>query len=299
MDISWDDMRVFLMVAEAGSLSAAARRLKMTQPTVSRRIADLEAHVGESIFVRAADGVSLTSYGEHLVEPAKRMAEHAAELTRAAERAESEPQGIVRITAAPGVAFEVGAPFAAWLRGKLPRVRLEILSSVAYLDLSRREADLALRMAAPTQRDLVTLAKLDLEVAVFASESYARTLPKGYGPADVAWIGWAPPLDHMSPNPELAALIPGFTPTFTSDDFLVQLRAAEAGLGAIFLGRTRHRFSMQTSLVELDLDLGELRRSLHLVCAKSALSIPRVRAVGELLAEEIQKTEALPKKRRR
>ena len=119
MDISWDDMRVFLAVAEAGSLSAAARRLKMTQPTVSRRVADLEANVGEPIFVRAADGVSLTSYGERLVEPAKRMAEHAAELTRAAERAESEPQGIVRITAAPGIAFEVGAPFAAWLRGKL------------------------------------------------------------------------------------------------------------------------------------------------------------------------------------
>src|SRR5262249_47271948 len=159
----------------------------------------------------------------------------------------------------------------------------ELLASVQYLDLSRREADLALRMAAPTGRDLVSLAQVEHEVAVFAAEAYARTLPKRYGAADVAWIGWAPPLDHLSPNPELAALVPGWRPAFASDDFLVQLRAAEAGLGAIFQGRARHRFSM-SPLVELDLDVGDIRRTLHLVCAKSALAIPRVRAVAELLA---------------
>jgi DNA-binding transcriptional LysR family regulator len=299
MDIPWDDMRLFLAVAEAGSLSGAARRLRMTQPTVSRRVAELEATLGEPLFVRTADGASLTSFGERLVEPARRMAEGAAELTRAAEGAESEPQGVVRITAPPGIAVEVGAPFAAWLRTKLPRVRIEILSTIAYLDLSRREADLAIRMSPPTQRDLVTLTRLDVDVAPHASEAYVRTLPRGYGPADVAWIGWAPPFDQMSPNRELGALLPGWTPVFASDDFLVQLRAAEAGIGAIFLGRTRHRFSPPTSLVELELDLGEIKSALHLVAAKSALAIPRVRAVAELLAAEIQGVTKLPKDRAR
>ena len=106
-------------------------------------------------------------------------------------------------------------------------------------------------------------------------------------------IGWAPPLDHLSPNPELARLIPGFRPIFASDDFLVQLRAAEAGIGAIFLGRARHRFSA-SSLVELDVDFGNLKRSLHLVCAKRALDIPRVRAVADLLARELEKASEPP-----
>ena len=100
----------------------------------------------------------------------------------------------------------------------------------------------------------------------------------------------------MAPNPQLAALIPGFSPVFTSDDYLVQLRAAEVGIGAFFLGRARHRFSRST-LVELDLDLGELRSAIHLVSARSALAIPRVRAVADLLAKEIEAAEALPRRR--
>lgn len=291
MHIPWDDLHVFLAVAEAGSLSAAARRLRMTQPTVSRRVAELEATVGEPLFVRAVDGASLTSFGERLLEPAKRMAEWAAEVERAAEHAETAPSGVVRVAAPPGIAFELLAPFAVWLRERLPEVRLEVLAGVQYLDLSRRDADLAIRMAAPVQRDLVTLASVEVEVAAFAAESYARTLPRKYGFSDVAWIGWAAPFDHLSPNPELAARIPGWTPAFASDDYLVQLRAAEAGMGAMFLGRARHRFSMKTSLVELALDVGDLRRSIHLVCAKSALAIPRVRAVADLLAAELTKTE--------
>jgi DNA-binding transcriptional LysR family regulator len=298
MNIPWDDVQLFLAVAEAGSLSGAARRLSTTQPTVSRRIAELEERLGEPLFARAVDGVTPTSFAERLLDPARRMAESAAELSRAAEGAETEPQGIVRITAAPGIAFEVGAPFAAWLRTKLPKVRLQIVATVAYLDLARREADLALRLAAPAGRDLVTLAKLDLTVGAFASPAYARSLPKKYGPADVAWIGWAPPFEHMAPNPQLAQLIPGFQPVFTSDDYLVQLRAAEAGLGAMFLARVRHRFARNT-LVELDLDLGDIQSTLHLVAAKSALAIPRVRAVAELLAKEIEGAEKMPRQPRR
>jgi DNA-binding transcriptional LysR family regulator len=92
-------------------------------------------------------------------------------------------------------------------------------------------------------------------------------------------------------------MIPNFAPSFASDDFLVQLRAAEAGMGAMFLGRARHRFTTST-LVELDVDLGPLRRSLHLVCAKTALDIPRVRAVADLLAAEMKHTKEMPKRGR-
>jgi DNA-binding transcriptional LysR family regulator len=298
MHMQWDDAQLFLAVAEAGSLSAAARRLRITQPTVSRRVALLEAQLGEAVFVRTADGARLTSFGERLLEPARRMAEWAGELDRAAERAETTPRGSVRVTAPPGIAYDFLAPFAAWMSTKLPDVHLEVRSTLEYLDLSRRDADLALRFAEPVQRDVVTLAALDLEVGAFASETYARSLPKRCKLGDVRWIGWAAPNEHLSPNPELAKLIPGFRPAFASDDFLVQLRAAEVGIGAMFLGRAEHRFSGAGPTVELDLDLGEIRRTLYLAGARGALDIPRVRAVADLLVSELGRTVARKKRRR-
>jgi DNA-binding transcriptional LysR family regulator len=288
MNIPWDDLRLFLAIAETGSLSAAARQLGVTQPTASRRLADVEALLGDVLFARSVDGAKLTSFGERLVEPAKRMAEWAGEVDRAAERRDTSPRGVVRITAPPGLAYDFLAPFAAWMQKKLPEVRLEVASTTQYLDLARREADLALRVQRPSP-DLSCVASIAFGVGAFASRSYIQALPRGYGPADIAWIGWAPPFEHLSPNPELTRRIPGFRPSFASDDFVVQIRAAEEGAGAIFLGRVRHRFSRATTLEELDVDLGvKLTSSMHIVCAKSALDIPRVRAVADLLAGELK-----------
>ncbi len=299
MDIPWEDVRLFLAVAETKSLSAAARRLRVAQPTISRRIAELESLLGEPLFTRTVQGATPTPYGERLIEPARRMAEWSGELERAAERREARPFGTVRVTAPPGVAYDFVAPFALGLRETLPDVRLEVVATLAYLDLVRREADLALRTRRPTQRDLLTLAELETDVGAFAAPTYRDTLKKGYTAAEVDWIAWAPPLDHLSPNPELARMIPGFTPAFASDDFLVQLGAARAGLGAITLGRARHRqLSNTADLVELDLDLGPVRAGLYLVAARSALEIPRVRAVADALARELAHAKT-PKRRGR
>jgi molybdate transport repressor ModE-like protein len=289
MDISWEDARLFLAVVDSGSLSAAARQLRVAQPTVSRRVAELEALLGEPLFGRGVGGAALTPFGERLVEPARRMAECAAEFTRVAEHAEDTPRGVVRVTTPPGLAFDFVAPFAVALRETLPDVRLEVVSTLRYLDLVRREADLAVRFKQPSSRDLVTVAEWTTGVAAFASPAYAASLSPGYAVRDLDWIAWAPPLDHLSPNPELAATIPNFRPVFASDDFLVQLRAAEAGMGAMVLARAWHRFTRLDMLTELDVSLGPVQASAFLVTTRSALAIPRVRAVAELLAEEFKR----------
>lgn len=287
MHVAWDDIQLFLAVADTGSVTAAARKLRVTQPTASRRLLDLESSLGEPLFVRGTEGARVTPFGERMLEPARRMAEWAAETERVVERVQSGPQGVVRLTAAPGIAFDFVAPFAGYLRKKMPDIRLEVVSTVQYLDLVRREADLALRFQAPTQRDLVSVASSEFDVGVFATPEYVAGLPKKPQVADIDWIGWAPPLESVSPNPELAALIPGFKPSFASDDFLVQLRAAMCGLGAIFLGKMKHRFQADLPLVEIPLALPKRTASLHLVCARSALDIPRVRAVADAIAAEL------------
>jgi DNA-binding transcriptional LysR family regulator len=295
MYIPWEAIQLFLAVAEGGSLSEAAKILQVTQPTVSRRLADLETTLGEALFVRTVAGTTLTSFGERWMEPAQRMAEQAGELERVAAGAESEPRGNVRVSAPPGIAFELVAPFAQRVREVYPEVRLEVISSVSYVDLVRREADLAIRAQLPTQRDLVCLASLKESISACASPSYIASLPNCYQLSDVGFIGWPPSLAHLPPNPQLAALLPGFRPVFTADDFLIQLRAAEAGVGAIVLSQKTSRYAMPSNLVVLELDFGRIKTAMHLVCARSALGVPRIKAVADLLGKELHEETRRPR----
>src|SRR5262247_439701 len=105
MDIPWEDLKLFLAVVETGSFSGAAKRLRLGQPTISRRLAELEYGLGYKLFERTASGATPTAAAARLLEPARKMAEWAGEVQRAAAAGDRSPQGIVRIAATPGVAF--------------------------------------------------------------------------------------------------------------------------------------------------------------------------------------------------
>jgi DNA-binding transcriptional LysR family regulator len=219
------------------------------------------------------------------------MAEWAGEFHRAAEARDQSPRGLVRVTAAPFVAFDFVAPFAGFVAQKHPGLRLEVLSSIQYLDLARGEADLALRGLPPKNSDLTLVHTLEVENAIFVSRELKARLPKKPTLEDIPFVAWAPPFESVPPNPQLAQAVPDFKPVFTADNFLVMLAAAEAGVGAMVLGRARHRFSRERPLVPLDVDLGPWSKgALHLVCARSALDIPRVRRVADLLVRELRET---------
>jgi DNA-binding transcriptional LysR family regulator len=289
MDISWEDWRLFLAVADGGSMSEAARALRLGQPTVSRRVGELEARLDGPLFVRKADGVALTPLAEQLLPTARRMAEWAADAERIVAGGERRPEGRVRIAAPPGVAFDFLAPLAGVLRLRAPGLRLEILADVEYVSLARGDADVALRTRAPTEHDLVGLASVHVQAAVFVSKAYARRLPRKPRLADLDWIAWAPPHENTPPNPQLAAALgEAFRPVFTSNDYLVQLAAVEAGVGAMVLGRRFHKLSRIGVLVELPIDLGPAARStFHLVVAKRMVDVPRIRAFVDVLLSQL------------
>lgn len=291
---SWDDVRLFLAVVDARSFSGAARQLRVGQPTISRRIAELEVKLADALFVRGVGGAVLTAAGERLLPAARRMAESAGELWRLAAGGESRPEGVVRIAAPPGIAWEFLAGFASHVARVEPGLRLQVLSSIEYVDLARGDADLALRARKPSQRDLIWRCGMEVPAAAYASRAYVRRLSRRYSLADVGWISWAPPYTQLPPHPQLEAAIPGFRPVFTSDSYLVQRQAAESGVGAMILGKARHRFLPRSKLVELPLPLGpEAVGHLYLVCARSAQVVPRVRAVLALLEEEWARVEAV------
>lgn len=290
MDIAWEDVQLFLAVAEAGSLSRAAKALRIGQPTVSRRLAALEYRLGAQLFRRSVEGAALTSAGERLVAPARRMAEWAGEVGRVAESPTQAPRGLVRVTASPFMSHDFLAPFAGWLSQKEPGLRLEVLSAMEYLDLARGEADLALRGKPPAQADLALVHQKTFGAGVYVSRALAARLPKKPKLAEVPWLAWAPPWDTLAPNPQLRALMPDFTPSFTTDNFLVMLAAAEAGAGAIVLTLPQHRFARHRDLVPLPVELGPYSKATqYLVCARSALDIPRVRRVADLLVAELDR----------
>jgi DNA-binding transcriptional LysR family regulator len=190
------------------------------------------------------------------------------------------------------VAYDFLAPFSAWLAEQHPGLRLEVLATVQYMDLARGEADLALRGRSPGQPELKLVYTMEMAHAVHVAPALARRLPRRPRLQDLPWIAWAPPYQDLPPNPQLAELMPGYQPAFTSDHILVQLAAAEAGVGAMVLPRQRHRFSRPTALVPLDVDLGPFARgALHLVSARSALDIPRVRLVAELIEAELRRVK--------
>jgi DNA-binding transcriptional LysR family regulator len=212
---------------------------------------------------------------------------------RAAEKTSEGPAGLVRVTAPPFIAADLLAPFSVEVARRHPALRLEVLSSMNYLDLVRGEADLALRPRKADKDDLVTVHSQEFENAVFVSPALAAKVPKKPALRDLPWVAWSPPYEALPPNPQLSELMPGYQPAFTSDHFLVMLAAAQAGAGAMVLPRYSH--AGRPPMVALPVDLGPFARGvLHVVAARSAMDIPRVRAVAGLLVEALRRGALAP-----
>jgi DNA-binding transcriptional LysR family regulator len=297
VDLQWDDLRIFLAVSDAGSLSGAARRLKVSQPTLSRRIAELEYELGEPLFVRKNQGISLAKAGRRLLPAAQGMAQWATEARRSLDAKNSPVSGRVRLTAAPAFAFDFLAPIAETLKRKHPQITLEILTSTERLNLSFGEADIALRKHPSDDPDLITVDEVVVPIGAYASRDYARRLPAKYDFRDLDWIAWAGAHEMASPNPELAARIPDFRPAFTSDDYSVQFAACQAGLGAMILLKTPHRLKRPGELVELKLELpASLRAPQTIICHKRMVDLPKVRIVVDLLRQEFADLRKSPRR---
>lgn len=285
MHIPWDTIETFAAVIEHGSFNRAASALGVGQPTVSRRIAWLEEHLGDALFVRRRTGVEPTDAAERLRVTARQMAEAAGELGRIAERGTSEHSGVVRIAAPPGWAFDFLAEACAPIRLAHPGVRLHLLSSIHFLDISAGDAHVAIRTRPANQNALTQIARIDSAVGVFAAPGYRARFGATVEMAELDWITWAHPYTHLEPYGLLTRMIPDFAPAFASDSYLVQCRAAQVGIGALFASAAN---APQYGLVPMPVSLPQFDGSQYLVAATSALRIPRVRAVVRLLMAQLR-----------
>lgn len=176
LDFDWNHVRAFLATADEGSYSAAARALRIAQPTVGRQVAALEEELGIALFERAGRGVALTPTGLELLEHVRAMSDAALKVSRVAAGQAVTLDGPICVTASEIVATYLLPPVIARLRARHPGIEVEIIASNAPQDLRRREADLALRSFRPSEPELVARKIRDDEAYLYASPKYLKTL---------------------------------------------------------------------------------------------------------------------------
>lgn len=181
----WTLLRTFLAVGETGSLSAAARRLGLSQPTVGRHVSDLEAALGVNLFRRGRTGYDLTEKGAALYDRAAPMRDQAAAVARLAAGSSETVSGTVRVAASEIMAAYVLPGIAARLARAEPAIQIEIVASNRIENLLRRDADIAVRMIRPDQLDLVARHVADLPLRIGAATAYLDRRGRPQSPQDL------------------------------------------------------------------------------------------------------------------
>jgi DNA-binding transcriptional LysR family regulator len=231
---SWDLYRTFLGVVRHGSLSAAAHRLALTQPTVGRHIAALERSIGVALFTRSPRGLLATPAALDLVPHAEAMAAAEAAFKRAASGEASVPRGSVRVTASEIMGCEVLPPILARFCAAHPAIEVELSVSNRVQDLLRRDADIAVRTERPTQTAIIAKKIGVVRIGLFAHRSYikARGSPKGV--ADLAHhrlIGFDRDSTSFAAIGDTGMGVTRDTFGFRTDSDPAQLAALRAGIG--------------------------------------------------------------------
>lgn len=230
----WNRARAFLVTAEEGSLSAAARALGMSQPTLGRQVDALEEELSLVLFERAGRGLILTPSGLELLEHVRGMGAAASRLSRAASGQSQSIEGSISIAASEAYSAFLLPPILAKLRRIHPGITVEIVASNAMSDLLRREADIAIRNGVSSQPDLITKKIRDDEAYFYAARSYRARLgdPQSWADlADADFLAFADnePLLNALKAMGLDATEKNFR--ILCDNHLVQWQLVKQGLG--------------------------------------------------------------------
>ncbi len=288
--MNWDDLKIFLAVAEHGSLSGAARALQISQPTVGRRLRALEEKVAARLFDRLPDGFLLTAQGTALLP-------HAEEMARAAEGVERQRASLA--DAAPGeVRISVAEETALFLSERLDRLRatapnivVELAVSHVPRNLSRREADLLIRFCIPDYGGLIGRKLGVMGYAVYGSHSYLNgrndnDLFEGHN-----WASWDEEHQDMPGAQWLHDRLGGRSPEFRTNDAMAMAVAVRHGMGLgvlpCFVGDT------DPSLRRLTPPLSEVTPSLYVLVHPDLRRVPAVRIMMDSLIALFKEESAI------
>jgi len=291
--LRWDDLQVVLAIGRAGSLVGAAERLGVNTSTVARRLDALEQALGVHLFDRSPTGIAPTELAEALLPVAETMERTVTEALHLVEGRETEPEGTVRITAPPGLANWFIAPALIRLRARHPKLTIELDASIGYADLTRREADLALRIARPRSGDLLAVRLTEAPSVIVAAPALIERLGGRVDRLDALdWITWGADLTSFPDARWIAANVDAARIVLRTSSMDAQIQAAQSGLGAILVPRP---FARWIGLAEVPLARSLDKRlpatpsgALWLVGHRALRDVPRVRAVWDFIVREAE-----------
>ena len=284
--IDWNQLRAFLAAAEAGSLSAAARQLGLSQPTLSRQVAAIESRLGVTLFERVGKTMQLTVAGLDLLEHARAMGAAADALSLAASGQAQAVEGVVTVSASDVVAACLLPPMVRRLRHSAPGIALELVPSNAFSDLLRREADIAIRHAKPEQPELIARLVREAQALFYASVSWVQT----YGHPRTATDAAGLPFVGSDRNGRYLAYLRDHGLNLSEDSFscyadhsVTHWALVRQGLG---IGAMMDEIARETpGMVRVLDDVAPVRFPIWLVTHRELRTSRRIRVVFEALAE--------------
>lgn len=231
--MDWDNLRIFLALAQQKSVRGAAGALGVSHSTVSRRIESFEDSLGVRLFERLPDGFVLTPFGEDMMQTARRLEEAVNGLERRVLGQDARLRGDLRVTMPDLLAAKLLMPDLVAFGKRYPDINLEVAISYTPFDLSRREADVAIRITRDPPEALVGRKIITYARATYASRAYLAEHDPVAEPDSVTWIGW----DDRSRHPRWVreTPFPGAPVRGRLNNAMVQLAAAKAGMGLAML----------------------------------------------------------------
>lgn len=176
----WDDVRYFLAISRSRSLSGAARALRVDHATVGRRLAAFESELGSSLFDRTPEGFAITAAGQAILSQCETMESAASSVDRLVAGHDARLSGLVRVATTEGLARALVVPALATLARRHAELQIEVMTSATRLDITRRQADIAVRVGRPTDLDVICRKLGDCGFALYGARSYlaAHGTPK-------------------------------------------------------------------------------------------------------------------------
>ncbi|MBL0216937.1 MAG: LysR family transcriptional regulator [Myxococcales bacterium] len=292
-DTRWDDIRIFLAIHRHHTLAAAAGKLAIDTSTVSRRLAALEADLGHPLFERTRTGLQPTAAAGRVLAAAEAMEAAHARMTREASEVETTAEGIVRISTAPGLSSVFVAPMLVRLRKLYPRISIELDAAVAARDLTRHEADLAIRSVRSQGAELVTTKLVTASWVAAAAKPVAAKLGTLTAWSAAPWITWDRDLASFPATRWVAAHVEPRSIALRTSDFPAQLNAAASGLGVVLAPVP---YLERANLVPVRFAPGLAKAAeawpaddLWLVGHRALREVPRVAAVWSFLVDELRR----------
>jgi len=286
----WNRARAFLVTAEEGSLSAAARALGMTQPTLSRQVDALEDELSLVLFERAGRGLILTPSGLELLEHVRGMGEAASRVSRAASGQSQSIDGPICIAASEVYSALVLPPIIQKLRQEYPGISIEIVASNASSDLLRREADIAIRHVASSQPDLITRKIRDDEVFFYSAHSYRASIgnPQSFAELkDADFLAFANNDALVNVLIALGLNVTERTFPIICDNHIAQWQLVKQGVG--IGGITRNIGDAEPLVCRVIPDMPPIIVPMWLATHRELNTSRRVRTVFDFLAAELSR----------